>query len=685
MKLVIEFLSTFFNFCYKLLGRGEAILFWGGTGTGKTTVTAACALHPDVQKLLNLREASGKGTTQPTETDITDSEDVPVDIVGYSAKITKITKSLCQDDNEFLGSILYAATKDYTKDPDDAKFHQKVAALYYNKVSNPANESLAYKLLHTGDEGAKKIIAILNDFRKDILKEIFEEVSTLPIKDDKREDEFVKILSKRSEIRSSIDDFWSNVVDLINASVNEMIAEIKNNDGEFRIDNSFYVELRNDEKHARLNEMLLRSEGGAKDYLLTDIRLLYRGDPNTLFSDANIPKQQCMVVNGKIIHCWRFIDPQGTFHETGVDTKYEVYRFKDLLAQFHCSRVIVILNAEISNLSKDSDRVLADVLTNLKRNTEFYFLVTHFDLSVKNRATKHVENRFDGRNASCGNDWEQLYQEERAEQEKRIQYFRDAVQSNSNNKKPIIVKVYYAAILSDPNSKMEDVLEAHGVTYRNAIKNLLHDILERKHLLGDRIQVSEEIYNAASINTDDLNEQKMTSVYTNLLECKGKLRLYAATVRACVRKWLKIGTEHISCVNDDNIWGFENIETRFVSNSRSSFMELKNRIIVDTSKGIINDDDAERFIKGFMTYLMDYQELGRTVIKLIGQDAMTNGFEPSNGDYQYEKFRDMLQYTQAHYFTGARVAIDGDIKERLDEALQICMRNYVDMYCTLVY
>lgn len=163
------------------------------------------------------------------------------------------------------------------------------------------------------------------------------------------------------------------------------------------------------------------------------------------------------------------------------------------------------------------------------------------------------------------------------------------------------------------------------------------------------------------------------------------MKLYASTVRACVRKWTDIGDLHKSYVVA-NDYDFENIETSFVRDIRNYAMSFVNKIKFNVDPYLINKADKDYFIKDLTIYLTDEQNVGREAAKIIGKIACEKGFKSSTTfKYQYQRFEDMLQYVQNNYFSASSIDFSNAFEKCLIDAVNNCVVNFVNSNCIVVY
>lgn len=669
-----------------LVGKGEPALIVGTTESGKSTAIEALAKSPDVQEFLSMREANGKGGTLPVEIVATDSRDVPEDSLLMKATLQAKTLGECNDDCEFLGNILYSGIKDYIRNPDEGVYQNKVLRAIQTAIAHPANESLAYKIREMSEDSFAKIVALLKRFPLDTLESIYNETIAKNTKKGQHNIRvFIQSLSKRSTLSELVNEFWNIILEIINQEISSLRDDLLNAGAVFEsmsegVDD-FYIELTQDDIGSSIADTLLKSEYGSKEYLLSNISLIFRGD-DFLFSDINSDQLIVMEHDGKPVKCFRVIDTQGLFHETGVVSSEEADRIIDMLTEFHCGRMILLINSNVTNTVKDGYEAIQLMLQNAKRDIEVYPIFTHVDESVKANSHQERTSKFSRSRASV--DWEKLTDDVLKTQEDYINDLKRILTESTEKRKPTIISVHQAALLSDSNSLMEDVLERRKITYPDALKELLFAMLAQQAKQGAKVHVTEEAYLCATIDFTGPIKQDIKSLYENLVACKEK-KLYASTVRACCNKWRWIGAVHESNVNL-NDYGYENIKTTFVQEIRNYAMTFKNSIKFNVDKCVPNEADRKTFVTHLINALRNAQTLGREMAMLIGIEAYKYGFEKKKGyEPQYKRFEDMLQYTQDTYFDAPSITPSPAISACLNIALANCVKNYIDTQCIVVY
>lgn len=671
----------------KIDGKGDPVVAAGTTGSGKSAVEEASAKNPVTQSLLRIREASGKGSVTKASTIATDYEMIPEDKLVMSAELHPKTMAECGDDNELLGNVLYSGAKDYFKNPDENLYKARLAKAMTNLLEHPANDSLGYKLKDIGDDKYNALMEVILKFDVSQVMILYNEMlAKTSKKGQKGVRVFIELLSSRESFREIVAEFWNLVIDFINQEVEELCEKLESNGAVVEVKPEggyiFTALLGEDDLDSEITEILLKSEEGSKEYLLSDVSLIYRG-ADYIFDVGNKDALTVAEIGDTKIHCIRIIDTQGLFHSTGVKAKDEAERIVDLLSEFHSNRLLLVVNSFVTDTVKDGYDAISMMLQEVNRDIEVYLLFTHWDEYLKSFANQSgTVNRFSRRSNI---NWAEKYKEAFYEQQKVIDRFNAAVDDNVSKKKPQIIGVYRAAILSEDGNKMEDILDYEGVQYPDALNQLFTDMVQQASVTGDRYRVVEDIEESVSIDSSEFGKQNISSLYSNLVsECKN-LKLYASTVRACNRKWINAGNVHNSNVVA-NDYGFQNITTKFVQEIRNYAMNYVKKLDIDAKAYLPNQDDEEKFIADLMAYLTAQQNVGREVAKMIGSESYSEGFvRAKEFKYQYERFTDMIQYAQDNYFIADTIYFTEKFEKCLIEASKRCIRDFVDSKCIVVY
>lgn len=678
---------------HQVQGKGNPILLIGATGSGKSVVITECAKGGPVQRLLSERESEGKGSLIPTTVCVTDHKDIPDNCLVMAADVRYQTPAGCGDDNNFLGNLLYTAAKEYDRSSEKEKYNAKLSNAMTAALEHPANDSLAYKLKDMDEEQRKQLLNILMKFEIDDVMAVYYEMRATNTKKGQEGLEiFIKLLSTRETLSDRITDFWKAAVDYINSEAEELRHELEEAGAyvnEISEEGYHFVAVLGEDEVAALDRndgnaiacTLLRSEDGSKEHLLSNVSLIYRGTDHMF----EVPHKDTLTVaeaGGNQIHCVKFIDTQGLFHSTGLQIADESERIIDLLSEYHSNRLLLVTNSEVYNTTKDGYEAVTTTLQAVNRDIEIYTMFTHWDTYLKGIANQTgAGGRFGQRNSI---DWEEKFPQAVEQQGKVVERFNTALTLNTSQKKPRMIGVYRAALLSDSESKMEDVLEQHKVSYRHAISAFMSDLTAQIATKGPKYRVTEGAAEKVTLNPPVSGQQSIPALYNNLVACKG-LKLYASTVRACIRKWCESGNIHKSAVMANN-YGFQNINTYFVQEIRNYAMLYVKKIHLQFDGFLPNEADTAAFQEDLLKDLTAQQNLGRQVARILGQEAYREGFEQRKGfRYQYQRFEDMLQYLQNTYFMSPSIPLTPRFEECLIQAAQKCIANFIDAKCVVVY
>lgn len=669
-------------------GKGDPIVSAGTTGSGKSALEVACARHNVTQHFLEIREASGKGSTSKASAVVTDYKEIPEDKLIVIADLNSKTVAECGDDNDLIGNVVYSAAKDYAKNPDDDLYKAKLSKALSNALRHPANESLAYKIKGMDEDDYNALMEVILEFPIPQVMALYNEMlAKNQKKGQKGVHIFIELLSARESFKDIIAKFWNMVVDFINHDVEELKTELEDN-GAFVEEKpesgyKFIAILEEGDIDSEIVDTLLKSEEGSKEYLLSNISLIFRGADH-IFDVPNKDVLTVSEIGDTKIHCVRIIDTQGLFHTAGVKAKEDSERIVDLLSEYHSTRLLLVVNSFVNDTVKDGYEAIAMMLQEVNREIEVYILFTHWDEYLRSFGKQSgVVSRFSRSRVTI--DWKEKFEIADAEQQKMFSRLTEAVESNSSKRKPQIIGAYKAAILAEDNNSLEDVLEEKGILYFQALNSLFSDMVIQEAAKCKRYRVFERVEDSVSIDASQFGKRNISALYTNLVnECKG-LKLYASTVRACNRKWCEAGDVHKSYVVA-NDYGFRNITTLFVQEIRNYAMLYVDKLNLNVVPFLPNKEDKDGFIVDLMAYLTNQQSVGREVAKMIGNKSYAEGFMHSKEfKYQYQRFEDMLQYVQDNYFIAESIPFSAQFESCLLEATKKCIRDFVDSKCIMVY
>ena len=295
-----------------LKGKGQANAQVGTTESGKSTFDEALAKSEEVQMMLEAREAHGKGSTNETEMIITDCKEVPEDELQILGKIGHIAQVDCNDDNNFLGSILYSGIKDYARKSDMDAYRDKIRKAFENSILHPANESLQYKLKDITEDDKQEMLEIFYSIPVEGLMVVHEEVQARnPRKGQKGFHIFVDVFSEKDAFSDAIKKFWEKALAIINKEADELKEEVVSEGGIVNTDadgnSEFFMAFHLEDRDKKVFSLLLKSEDASKEYLLSDLSLIYRGADELFEQDTD----ELLVVsehNGVKVRCIRLID-----------------------------------------------------------------------------------------------------------------------------------------------------------------------------------------------------------------------------------------------------------------------------------------------------------------------------------------------------------------------------------------
>lgn len=672
----------------KLRGKGSCIIKVGPTGSGKSTLDGSLTDDEDVQEILQIREADGKGSLITANIMVTNHPDIPVGGIIVDADIKKIGMDDVNDEGDLLGEVLYVAAAEYKKNPSKNVFNSKVEKVFDNCLIEPANNSLAYKLKDVVAEDIIEIKKYIQSVNIKSIMAVYEETVThAPKKTQATRIIFLNIIKNSLELREFWTGFWQLIIDVINRDEERLIKLLADAGADVVTDEDenshFLIQFDKEDIDTDVLNILLKSEDKSKEYFISNLSIIYRGC-NEIFNNANVDTLKVAELNGEEIYCLHLVDTQGLFHSSGVKPREEYERIVNLLSTYHSNTVILTINSDVDNTVKDSYEAIRMLLAETTRSIDIYILYTYWDGYMK-KISKDVGSRrgrfsFDNRTAI---DWNSVYEKATQKQEELTETFRNAICQNNAKNKPIIRGTFKAALLTDNSSEMEQKLYDEAVCYPLAMSNLITCILKQEAMIGPKYRVT-DVENIYTFNPNGMS-QSIRALYRGMVvDCKN-LRLYASTVRACVHKWKNCGTEHKSDIAE-NAYGFRNIRTAFVQEIRNLGVPMLGKIVIDTSC-VLDSDKSEAFKIALETYFKE--NLGREIAKAIGEESYKGGFNSGElGLYQYEYFNNMITYTQNHFFRGEQLVFGEDTEElsnTIKSAIDKCLKYFIDSRCIEVY
>lgn len=684
----------------RIRDKSEPIVVIGATQSGKSTAIRTLAESEIVQDLLKIRESWGKGTTCNFNILATDYDSIPDDKLIINVKLNKMTIAKLSDDNKFIGGILYSAIKEYCKNDTMTieDYEEKLKKEISSSLKNAANDTLAYKIKSIGNstsnykiiikEIKKYIFYILSEvFNIDDIENIYIEVSSKWSKKNKRK-AFIEQMSKICI--KEINEFWKFIQDYINKDIEYFKSQLKNYGALYDEEtNEFVVALGEKSLEEDFVELLLGSEYNSKEYLFSNVSLIFRINSNLLkdIKKEDLDKLTVAEHQKKEIHCIRFIDTKGLFHASGVEVYEEAERINDILSNYHSDKMIILINSNTTSTDKDSYSAILQALEKVNRTVDVYILYTHLDDYIRSYIKTLKRKKREKEN------WKTLCEWALEELKKSSKDFCQAIHQISTSKKPKLIEINGAF---DPEYiKEEDVakyLKDKELTYKKALKSIIAMIISKADKKY-RINAS-NISNLSNIflpETEKDKKRKIDALYNNMIACKG-LKLYASTVRACIKKWRENGQEHYSTVFD-NDFGYKNIETIFVREIRNYAMNLlpyfSQKIELNIGDIVIGGHiEKENFIKDINNFMKFTQHFGREVSKLIGQNAYHEEFERENDYayyYYYERFERMVEYVNKRYFRGPVISLGEELESCLYEVYEQCILDFVNEQCIVIY
>lgn len=661
--------------------KGDPIILTGATGSGKSTSIEALAISGDVQALLSLREAQGKGSISQTNIVITDFPEIPEDNLVVTAKLCPRTNADLMDDNVFLGNILYTAKKK-TQTTDEKAYKENLARLLNHELEHPSNDTLAYRLRQLKASNRDKLLDTIYSFPFEIICLLYEEAYSRNNPDGKNIDKiFTRLLTENKTCESNIKVFWDTVVNLVNEDMRSLKSSLADSGAEIKdLPNGiceFSIVFSKNDIETDIAKKLL-NPAHSDEYLLTDTTLIFRGDETLFANDSDFFTVLENTEENKKIHCIRLIDTMGLFHKTETSLNNETERIIDTLAKYHSNKAIFVINAFVSDTAKKNDEALDKFFTNANRDISTYFLYTHWDSYLSEcNINSRTTSKFSSTNRQI--DWSEVYSRAEKGIQERQDTFKRALEANNSKKKPAIKGFYSAAIISD-NEAIDTKLQDKAVSYPEAWHRLFTDILKEANANKAKYRVKGFV----QVQTTESKQISPAQLYANLINCKGKI-LYASTVRACIRKWCEYGTKHESHV-DHNNFGYQNITTTFVQDIRNYFLLLSENVNVPFDSILTDYNDSTKFEKDLRSYFKLNQNLGRKAAELIGIDAYENEFNKNTTPkYYYTHFNDMLEYVQNEYFPNKNTLLTKKGKECLEKAIEECIRDFIDEKCIVVY
>lgn len=680
----------------KIVHKGDPIPAAGTTQSGKSTAMGFLAESDSVRCLMSMREAEGKGSTIETNIIATDSDDIPLDVLFVKANLKSHHIATTSDDNEFLAKVIHPFIRQYNDEFDYGDtLKDDICENVKNVIADAGNDSLANMIKGFSEDAIQELIDVIASFPLEALNNIQTEARATceqryqPKSRSKAERRiFKELISTKPELNPYVDKFWKCVIDNLDRQSEIFRRDLKEHGAVFDKDNYFVIGLTGEDYDTDFARKLLDSENDAKEFLLSDMSIIFRG-MEKLFSSELRDLLTVTEQNGKEIHVIRFVDTMGLFHSEDAVAEDESERVITFLSNNHADKLLLIINGHTTDTVKDGNEAIKTFLRKLKRDISIFILSTHWDEGLQQEAkNQNVSLR---RSRSSQIDWNAAYSAVCQKQEALIRSFEHCLSGKKGKGRPHIVGIYNAAILMDKESKAEQLLEDNGVEYENALRLLIEDVLHQIKTKGARTKIKEGIEEGCHISPSN-RQWDVKGLYRNMVvDCKGH-KYWASSVRAVRDKWINYALNHDSDIAENN-YGFMNIHSNFVIDMRNFAMNILNNtsyIQLDIDDYILGESNQKTVKEDMLNYLKEGQAFGKKFAKIIGTVSFENGFKKHDGFcYQYERLTDMLQYTQDTFFKAEKIDISdagfAPIFNMLQEALRESVSEYVDARCIEVY
>lgn len=688
--------------------KGDRTLLCGATASGKTTLLAALTTSAPVRKYLTMRQASGKGSVEPCLITVTNSDELDPDTLYYIAELKKVTKDDADDELCFLAAVLYAAAKTCVENNlNKDVYFDKLCRSFEYQLTSPANHSLEYKLKSSSMgntnvlEEFKDIFDVIKSISPDEMISLYNLANAAATKKGQQKQRiFREKCLENAALKDDLDRFYNAVLDRLNrdaekfgALLDKAGAEFVSTDQSDSADNTSYcgrkfgLAMKNGDTPNDVAELLLASESGSKETLLDDIALVFKGDGSLFDLDSDTDLLTVSVENGlngekKKIKNLNFIDTMGLFHKPSADIDEEASRSIDMMRQFKCSRMLMVVNADVTDTVKKHHEVISEILNSTNFRFDMHLMFTHYDKYLRSFAITKSDDIF----AKPEVDWKECLVDAIEAKTDLVDGFnsiteRRKASGKDNRKIPEIVAVYRAALLT--NDGVGDALDEKKITYLNAITTFINTMLDRKLKQGKKLIVSRSELNK-NVSVDNsmfFNKIGISNLYNELATVNNRNnRLYAQTVRAVNRHWQLYGDMFTSKVNPENSGNFTNFKSTFVQFIRDAAKAIGNDNIKIENGVCVNPDDDAEFENKVKGYLRD--NVGRETAKIIAKDCYDKGFLTRTGFvYQYDRLYDELDYLIAHYFNAPTIVPGVELQDAISRSLKKCVDDYVDLYC----
>lgn len=686
--------------------KGDRTLICGATASGKTTLLAVLTPSGRVRMYLTMRQASGKGSVEPCSITVTNSDELDPDTLYYIADLKKVTKDDADDELYFLAAVLYAAAKACVENNlnKDVYFNKLRRAFEY-QLTSPTNHSLEYKLKSSSMgstniiEEFKDILDVIESISPDEMISLYNLANAATTKKGQQK---LRIFREKclesASLKDDMNRFYNTVLDRLNRDAENFGALLEKSGAEFvktnqsgSADNVSYCGRRfglamNSKTPEDVAKLLLDSESSSKETLLDDIALVFRGNDSLFELDSDTDLLTVSVENApngetKKIKNLNFIDTMGLFHKPSADIDEEASRSIDMMRQYKCSRMLMVVNADVTDTVKKHHEVIREILNSTNFRFDMHLMFTHYDKYLRSFAVTKSEDIF----ARQVVDWKKCLNDAMDKEKELVDSFNSITEqrkasSKDNRKIPEIVNPIYRAALPTDGAA-GDALEARSITYPIAIKTFIKTMLHRKLQLGKKLIISRSALHVNVNSTTFSNKVGINNLFNELAAVNNRSnRLYAQTVRAVNRHWQVYGDMFASKVNPENNGDFTNFKSTFVQFIRDAAKTIVGNNITIANGACVNSDDDGEFENKLRGYLRD--NIGREIAKIIADDCYDKGFVTRTGFvYQYDRLYDELDYLIAHYFNASTIVPGKELQEAISKALKKCVDDYVDLYC----
>lgn len=692
-----------------LAEKGEPIVLVGAGSTGKSTSISALAKTETVQRLLSERETTKRGNAIPMSIMVTDFSLLLEDALLISGELCKHTAATNSDDNALLGLILYYVARDCVgkeADDRDVKVYRRAIENAISLAKDNKWSCVIKNILRGEVNKSLTFVEILMEFPMEEIMLLYYESQYGTAKQmvvaAKRLEE---LILKRSSLKKIVEKYWEFLFEDRNQEVNYLIEQLKDRgtvtDSSTNGQDSnikFMVQLDKRDIGSELVRKLLRNKEEGDVPILSNAMLIFRGreslfdmkpeqadyytvieDPNTKM--PNVEKRKIMAM--------RIVETIGLFHDEQSTIQEEAERIIDLLSQYHSNKLIVTVNSNVTSVTKRGYEAVYMMLSTVMREVEVSVLYTHWD-EVMNQFVEHRVKAYDRfLPISQPVEWEEIDYVDAINKQKENgdTIFRECCIKNRGRKPPTIVGFYRAGMLLGINGEMDKWLFNSRMTYPDAFCSIFEDWAElgvKKNDMKYKVRPTLSEMEENLTGTYRSKRMSIPSLYHNLLECKRQVR-EPAMIQECIHKWCKMGLEY----NEES----GEVQTIFVREIRNYAQALYTSGFYKPSQDYdiylaAKEERTEEFAKDIELYLK--QHIGREVAKVIGERAAKVGIDYEVDEKlkcrnQCEFFHGMLQYTQENFFYAPQIDVTEQFEKCFDQAINNCVKNFVDLKCIGVY